>query len=476
MAEGRNLMLPGNPRYQPPALRPFWGYDNLYRAIGRVEIANLRALGGIGVIPYNEIRRLTPKVCEGVLDIPTTLIDKVERTETKHDILAWKACANQIIPAPLNRWTHTLLTSYDPISTGQSFQFLQVHKQVVRPGLERVIKDMAEVVKLQAHQLQCGRTHGQAALPITVGFWIATILSRVMYNAKKMDACAKDLVGCISGAVGAYNAQVGLGIMAKCGEESYENRVLGRLGLRAGPISTQIVAPETLAYYLQACCMQSAALGQFGRDCRHLMRSEIGEVSEAGGSSSTMAHKTNPTTFENTEGMWHRNRNEIGKVWDTLISEHQRDLVGSSLLRDLPIIVVNLVVQIDTLLKKAGDPGAELTFLERIVVHPEACVKNFEKFAHLVLSEPLYIALQMAGYRGNGHTLVNKILTPRAKESGRHLVDELRLLAETDAEAEEALDNMPVEVFRLLRKPEEYTGLAPKLAMQTYERAMAFKF
>ena len=32
----RNLAMPGNPRYQPKEMVPYFGYDNLYRAVAEV--------------------------------------------------------------------------------------------------------------------------------------------------------------------------------------------------------------------------------------------------------------------------------------------------------------------------------------------------------------------------------------------------------------------------------------------------------
>src|SRR5207247_2356193 len=104
-----------------------------------------------------------------------------------------------------------------------------------------------------------GRTHGQHALPITVGFWFATILSRLLHNAHRMDEYEQQLVGKISGAVGACNAIEGLGIAKKCGSRTFEQRVFDKLNLREPNISTQIAPPEPLAYFLFSCVMQSAA-------------------------------------------------------------------------------------------------------------------------------------------------------------------------------------------------------------------------
>lgn len=468
MLEEKNLILPGNPRYQPKSLIPYFGYDNLYRTVAEVELANLDTLAEIGVIPKGDIKLLTPVVRDRIFDIPTTQVDKTEREITKHDIRAWIREAQNILNPRLGRWVHVPLTSYDAIDTARILQFLRAYQQSLHPSIKDVLLLMAELVEQFASQLQIGRTHKQAALPITVGFWLATILSRILYNAEKMDEHANQLVGKISGAVGAYNAQAGLGICDRCGAITYEERVLERLGLKPSRISTQILPPEPLGYFLFSCCMLSASLGQLGRDGRNLMATEIAEFAESFEQgqvgSSTMAHKRNPINWENMEGQWLRTKNEFGKVMDTLISDNQRDLVGSCVARDYPIILVNLQCQLDTLLRKNKEG---VPFLQRVTVNEDACQRNFDHNAHLILAEPLYIAMQMAGYEKDAHELVNRQVVPLATKSGRPLVEELEdYCIYKDAEALIAYRHIPEEVKELLHHPENYTGLAAEKAME----------
>ncbi len=402
----QNLSLPGNPRYQPRDLQPHFGYDNLFQAVAEVEIATIRTLAEIGIIPEADIALLTPEIEQQLLSITTTEVDDVERNVTKHDIRAWVRIAQGKVDPKLRRWIHVPLTSYDALDTARALQFVRGH-EVVKRLTDKVIGHFVEQVNMFAAHPQIGRTHGQHALPITVGFWFATILSRILTNIQSANDAAKKLVGKISGAVGVYNAQVGLGIAARCGDKTFEERVLEKLGLKPAPISTQILPPEPLADYLFACVKLSASLGQFGLDCRQLMRTEIGELCEpfekGQVGSSTMAHKRNPINFEGLEGGWKKNKIEFGKILECMTSEHQRDLVGSSIVRDFPTIVVNLVNQLNTLLREAnGKP-----FICRISVDEVALKRNFETQGDAIIAEPIYIALQMAGYEGDAHELVN---------------------------------------------------------------------
>lgn len=454
-----NLALPGNPRYQPKALQEWFGYDNLYRAIAQVEIASMETAADMGLMPPHVAALLSHEVKEKLLTITTTQVEETERRVTKHDIRAWILEARKVVPLELQNWLHVMLTSYDAIDTARALQFTNAHNEVVAPSCRKLLEVMSRLVKKYSNELQIGRTHGQHALPITVGFWLATILHRMCYNFREMQLHYSGLVGKISGAVGAYNAQIGLGAIPLPGEKNFEERVLWKLGLEPSKISTQILPPEPLAYYLFSCVMMSASLAQLGRDCRHLMRSEIGEISEEFSAeqsgSSTMAHKRNPINFEQIEGTYTKNVAELLKVLMTPISEHQRDLTGSCVARDFPTIIVNLVTQLNTLLRE-NEQG--VSFLERITVNTEACKRNFQMSRDVILSEPLYIAIQMAGFTEDGHKLVNHVLVPRALKQHRLLVDVANDYAKEYYTFGQVWNQVPDQIKEMLRDPEGYIG------------------
>ena len=183
----KNLALPGNPRYQPKKMIPHFGYDNLYQKLAEVEIANLQTLGELGIIPPEEMAKLTPELIMKIMEIPTTEVDRIERKITQHDVRAWVRKAQEIINGELGRWVHISLTSYDPLDTGRMLQFREAYYHALRPALCEVVLVLAGMVEKYADQIQIGRTHGQHALPITVGFWLATSLSRLVYNWKQIE-------------------------------------------------------------------------------------------------------------------------------------------------------------------------------------------------------------------------------------------------------------------------------------------------
>ncbi|HNV12913.1 MAG TPA: lyase family protein [bacterium] len=451
----KNVQLPGNPRYQPKELTKIFGYDYLYQKAIDVEFAAMYTLHVSGFIDEKDYALLTPELKVKIKEeITTTMVDKVEREITHHDVRALVQLIQSKLPEELRRFVHVPLTSYDVLDTARILQFRDAYKLALRPSIIKTMYAFLEAIQKEMDQVQIGRTHGQHALPITVGFWLATILDRLFENWKRLDQANKKLCGKISGAVGAYNAQAGFEM------NNFEYLTISYLKLKPADISTQILPPERLSDFLYACLLTSATLGQFGRDCRNLMRSEINEVSESFGTkqvgSSTMAHKRNPINFENLEGMWLRNKSEFNKVMDTLISEHQRDLVNSSIMRDFPIIVVNLQQQLNTLNREKDGKS----FLQRISFNKENLEKNFEMSANYILAEPIYLALQLYGYSGDAHELVNRKLMPKAKEKNISLMEQLKEEMLEDILLAKVYRQIPATTRKMLEDPRQYIGLA----------------
>lgn len=464
--------MPGNPRYQPQSLVPYFGYDNIVKFQIEVEWALWKVLAKLKVIPKKISILMTEAVREALYrDITTTLQDAVEKQITKHDIRALIKIIHERVVFQLSRWTHWSATSYDIIDTARIIAYKRAFWTVSFPVLLSVMNSLKNKVEEFIDTVQIGRTHGQHAEPITVGFWLATILSRLIDIAKHLVEREKELVGKFSGVVGACNSQVAFGLEEKAQKmfgKSFEELVLAELGLLPIPISTQILPPEPLARFLFEHTLLSGALAQLSLDCRNLQRAEINEVGEPFGEvqdgSSAMPHKRNPITFENTQGIFLIVKNEFGKVLDALYSEHQRDLITSSVMREFPGIVVLVQYQLENLNR----------VIPRLSVDKDALNRNFNMNRYVILSEAVYMVLIMAGYEGDAHYLVNHTLVPRSRISGRYLIDELIALAKEEPLLGPVVRKIPDDLIALLRAPEKFIGKAMEKALAISQKADVF--
>lgn len=474
MNPGTELRMdfPVNPRYHPKSMEPYFGYDNLARYQIRVEWALLEALAAIGIIPQTEAVLLTEELKLALLEkITTTLQDGREKV-TKHDIRALVQLIQEDVPEELKRWIHFVATSYDIIDTARILAYKEAFYGATFPALLSLIETLSDKAEEFAFHVQIGRTHKQHALPITVGFWIATLLDRFLDSAENLVAAESKLTAKFSGAVGAYNAQALFGLDARAQENfgmTFEELVLSRLGLTPARISTQILPPNALARFLHEYVLLAGNFGQLGRDGRNLQSTEVAEIMEEFGEkqvgSSTMAHKRNPISFESAEGMHDKVCSLYRDVLDCLISDYQRDLVGSTQMRDFPAIVILCQHQLERLNNTVSKMSVDEAALQR----------NFRFSQDKIMAEPIYLALQFYGYRGDAHHLVNHVLMPKMKRrEGSSLLVELATLHDEDNEAKEVFKKMPREVVAILGDPAAYTGKAGVKTMEVVQAGRAF--
>src|SRR5207248_8111257 len=111
--------------------------------------------------------------------------------------------------------------------------------------LLKKIEVLLPVLKRRAHEFkntpQVGRTHGIHAEPTSFGLTFALWYDEMRRNRERLiKARAAVAVGKISGAVGAFALL----------DPQVEEKVCAKLGLKAAPVSTQIVQRDSYAEYL----------------------------------------------------------------------------------------------------------------------------------------------------------------------------------------------------------------------------------
>ena len=337
--------VPGNFDYLSPLDTRYYGADrHVYAALHpylseaaaiqyqiKVEQAIIASLEQAGVAPAG----ISDRVANVVSSItPAAVYEEEHRTQ--HNIRALVNCITRGLPEKDQGYVHLFATSADIQDTARSVALRDFTRDVLLPELLQLVGVLIGLAREYAGVPQIGRTHGRFAEPITVGYWQANFVARLTGRAEKIAETAKELRGMYSGAVGAHSA---LALKWPNDAGAIEIDVLSRLGLRPGEgsVSTQVIQPEYLTDYAHALTSTFGVLANIADDYRHLMRSEIGEITEdldryqVG--SSTMPHKINPKNFENVKSLWKAFMPRMMTVYMDQISEHQRDLTNSASMR-----------------------------------------------------------------------------------------------------------------------------------------------
>lgn len=415
----------------------------------QVEAALVAALAARGVCSQ-KVAQEVEEACAAIT--PAEVYE--EEAITRHNIRALVNCIRRRVSDEAKPFVHLSATSSDIMDTARTLQYRNVTERVLLPLLKDLIYLFIDLARREHDTVQIGRTHGQHAVPITFGFYMAEYISRLGQRFLAIKAAAARLPGKMAGAVGAYNAAS----LFFADPDRFEKEVLARLGLEPADYSTQIVEPEFLADYVHALVTTLGVLANFGDDIRHLQRSEIREVGEsfAAGQvgSSTMPHKRNPWNFEHVKSMWKAFMPRMVTVYADQISEHQRDLTNSASSRFIPEIVAGLAFTLSRLLRVCS----------KLVVDRDQMEANFARTADRIIAEPLYILLAQAGHPDAHETV--KQLTLQADVTGQSLME----LVANSSELQPYISRLTEEQKAVLVDAHRYTGIAARRALEICDR------
>ena len=422
-------------------LQPYLSEAAFVKYALRVEAALANVLAKKGICP----KRLSEEI-EKACRLTTPEQVYAEEDRIKHNIRALTNSIRNKVSDEAKPFVHFTATSYDIIATADALRYRDFTNNTLVTELLSLESTLIRLALREKGTLQIGRTHGQHAEPITFGFAIAQYVSRLGSSILKIRKTANNLRGKMAGAVGAYNASS----LFFDNPQRFEEEVLGELGLKPSPISTQIVEAEFLADYLNSIISAFGILANLADDMRHLQRSEIAEVGEYFETkqvgSSTMPQKRNPINFENVKSMWKEFMPRIVTVYMDQVSEHQRDLTNSASMRFIPEILAGFYVSITRLNK----------IMQSLVVDKANMQRNFDSSKAMIVAEPLYILLA-ANNHPDAHEYVRE-LTLKSQLAKKPLLE----LVRKDRHIQQYLNKLTKKQMEILENPEKYAGIASK--------------
>lgn len=410
-----------------------------------------------------------------------------EEEKTRHNIRALVNVLKKAVPEAVAPLVHLGATSVDILDTALAYRMKGVTRQVVLPLLKKLELALCDLVDREAETPQVGRTHGQHAVPITVGFALSEYVSRLGKSILEIDERSKQLKGKLAGAVGAYNAT---SVLVK-DPEALERLYLSELGLEPSEHSTQLVEPEYLLRLLLEFNVAFGIIANLADDLRNLQRTEIGELRENFGAdqvgSSTMPQKRNPWNSEHVKSLWKAFSPRVMTFFMDQISEHQRDLTNSASQRFVADYVAGFcqaVERMTSVVQGLGVDRERLMYNLRGGPGSEAgkpgeagqAVRAGQGSGIVggVLAEPAYILLAETGV-SDAHEVIRRI-TLKAEQQALTFAEALEqdpeILARIGGKmAELGLVPSAADALSFFRQPERYCGLAVKKA-----RTLAAKY
>ncbi len=399
-------------RYGSEEMREVWDQRRRLKYMALVEYALLKALKDVGLIPEDVKPEELIQAAERITLEEVQALEK----EIGHDVMAFvEALASKVDPVTA-KYIHLGATSYDIIDTTWALQFRDA-LNIIYKDLKDIINKMIELAVKYKHVPMLGRTHGQWAVPITVGFKFANYVYELARAFERLKDVEKRVVRLkMSGAVGTMAAWGDKGL-------EVEKKVAEILNMEPHAITTQVAPRDSFAELLAALAILSSVLDRFALEVRELSRPEIAEIIEGVSKkqvgSSTMPHKANPVTSEKISGLAKVSRSLVIGELENIPLWHERDLTNSSSER---ILIPHSFLTIDEQLKSMKK------LLDKLIINMDNIRKNLERAGCLNMAERImiYLTLEKGLARNEAHKLIMDAIRSygsleRALEQGHEL-------------------------------------------------------
>src|SRR5258706_11125536 len=392
-------------RYSRPAMREIWSEQRKLELWLQIELIASEVLAENGEIPKADFRQMKARAAFTV-----ERCKELERT-LNHDVIAFTTNVAENIGAPASRWLHFGLTSSDVIDTAFALQMTQSADILIED-----VKALRKVIAAKAKKFRAtpciGRSHGIHAEPTTFGLKMALMYDEFGRALKRLQMTRETVaVGKLSGAVGT-SAHL---------SPQLEAAGCRNLGLRPGPIATQVIQRDLHAEFITTLALAGASIERWATEFRHLQRTEVLEAEEffAKGQkgSSAMPHKRNPITGERLTGLARVLRGNAIAALENVALWHERDISHSSVER---IIFPDSCTLLDYMF------GLLTRMMDGVVVYPANMKKNLGLSLGMWNSQTVLLALIRKGLtREDSYKLVQDaaMRTWEVKHAGRDDAD-----------------------------------------------------
>lgn len=426
-------------------LRPFVSEFALIRTRLEVESKYLIALSEVGVV-----RKLTQDEKKQLNSFGHGLslenAEKVKQIEnkTRHDVKAMERVFRTSLSGTslkdITEKIHIGLTSEDINNISYRLMIKRATEDISIPTLDKLTDELVTYANLYKALPMLGRTHGQAAVPTTLGKEIVNFASRISEQTKALKD--RKLRGKLNGAVGNFNALQAA--YPKINWIRFSGSFIKSLGLEPNLTTTQINPYEDVIEYLQNYQRINGAILDFDQDMWRYISDDwfVQEVKKGEIGSSTMPQKVNPIDFENSEGNLQVANFLIQGLSSKLpVSRLQRDLSDSTTIRNLGTVIAYSLIGYKS----------TLTGLSRVRPNLEE-IKTRLNEDWAILAEGAQTILRKAGIE-DPYSLIASLTRGghiKDQEEWKKLVDDLKITDEQKAALKELT-------------PQNYIGLAVEL-------------
>jgi len=292
----------------------------LLAAMLEFEVALARAQARIGLIPAEAARSIAQAASSAEFDSAALTSEaRGQATVVIPFVKAFTALVRSLDPVSAG-YVHLGATSQDVADTALVLILRRVQPVLARDH-KRLCAALHRLSDEHSASVMLARTLLQPAPPITFGYKAAAWRGAIVRSWRDLSrAFGQALLlqfGGASGTLAAY-ADEALPLTDALGEE---------LHLRV-PSAPWHAHRDRLAAAVATCGIYTASLAKIVRDVSLLMQFEVGEAAEAGGGSSAMPHKRNPSQCSVALAAGVRMPGLVAGYLSGMVQEHERGAGG----------------------------------------------------------------------------------------------------------------------------------------------------
>lgn len=411
-----------------------------------VEAALARVQGRLGLIPDSAAAEISSRARYDLMDPKAFAADL---RQTGHPFVALVNALVGLCDDDSGQYVHWGATSQDITDTALVLQ-LREAIAILTNRLTELSDTLAEAAVHHRDLPMVGRTNGQHAVPMTLGFKLARWTEELDRSGERFAECLpRLLVAQFSGAIGTFASlgQDGLAV---------QRGLAAELGLDE-PGLTWHAARDSLQEVLSVVAVIASSVGKMADELYTMQKPELAEAAEAVVAgrvgSSTMPQKRNPFTTTTVSGLC-RLATSTTAAWLTMPGhDGERDaralLVESDL---IPRAFLLLDAALSTMTRLLGS----------LHFDADGLAANLDRTAGLIASERVMMALAPYLGRHRSHALVHRLASqPQAagQTFGQVLLADAVVRTHLDEAAVKALLDMstyvgqaPEEVDRMIAR------------------------
>ena len=409
------------------------------------EAALAKVQGEMGIIPQEAAEEIGRKAKLEWLDLKSVHDGYLHSRNSLIPLLNGlrKACDHGY-----GEYVHYGATTQDVLDTAEILE-LRATVTIIYRDLRALEEACLKLAENHRTTPMAARTHGQQALPTTLGLKVVIWLGEIRRHIERLKHIFPRIsVGQLSGAVGT---------MAALGPQAMEiaKGTLNLLGLEYSSVAWHN-ARDNIGELASLFSLLVTTLAKMANEIFQLQKSEIGELMEPAPlgavASSTMPHKRNPVICQRIVALSRHVRSLAGTVVESMAHEHERD--GRCLWAEW-LAIPQLCIYSGTALRYMLD------VISGLEVRVDRMLANLHLQKNLITSEWLLFRLSATIGKMKSLEKLHK-LSSKAMESGISLKEAVM----NDPEISSLLAR---EEMAYLDQPERYLGHAVQIVEQAIE-------